>query len=122
MENLIVWFEIPVNDFVRAKKFYSEILQTEVKEEKMGDDLMGFFLSGKEGSSGAIVKGEGHVPGDKGTIVYLNGDDDLQVILDRVEPAGGKIIAPKAQIAEEHGYYAWFLDTEGNRLALWSQK
>ena len=122
MESLIVWFEIPVDDFVRAKKFYSEILQAEVKEEKMGDDLMGCFLSEKEGSSGAIVKGEGHEPGDKGTIVYLNAGQDLQIILDRIKPAGGKIVAPKTLITEELGYFAWFLDTEGNRLALWSQK
>ena len=122
MENLVVWFEIPVNDFVRAKKFYSEILQAEVKEEKMGDDLMGLFLTEKEGSSGAIVKGKGHEPGEKGTIVYLNGGEDLQIILDKIEPAGGKIVVPKTLITEEHGYFAWFLDTEGNRLALWSKK
>ena len=122
MENLIVWFEIPVNDFVRAKKFYSEILQTEIKDEKMGDDLMGFFLTEKGGSSGAVVKGEGHEPGDKGTIVYLNAGEDLQVILNRVEPAGGKIVVPKTLITDELGCFAWFLDTEGNRLALWSQK
>ena len=122
MENLIVWFEVPVNDFVRAKKFYSEILQAEIKDEKMGGDLMGFFLTEKGGSSGAIVKGKGHVPGDKGTIVYLNGGEDLQVILDRVEPSGGKIVVPKNLITDELGYFAWFLDPEGNRLALWSQK
>ncbi|MBC8490030.1 MAG: VOC family protein [Candidatus Cloacimonetes bacterium] len=122
MKKVIVWFEIPVNDFARAKKFYSEIMQFEIKEDTIGNDRMGFFPGEKGEVSGAIVKGEGFEPGGKGTIVYLNGGDNLQVILDRVEPAGGKIITPKTQIAEEHGYYAWFLDTEGNKLGLWSEK
>ena len=122
MKKTIVWFEIPVTDFERAKKFYKEIMQFDMKEETIGNDRMGFFPGEKEGISGAIVKGEGFEPGDKGTVVYLNGGDNLQVFLDRVEPAGGKIIVPKTQIPEEHGYYAWFLDTEGNKVALWSQK
>ena len=122
MENTIVWFEIPVIDFERAKKFYSEIMQFDMKEETIGNDRMGFFPGEKEGISGAIVKGEGFEPGDKGTVVYLNGGDNLQVFLDRVEPAGGKIIIPKTQIPREHGYYAWFIDTEGNKVALWSKK
>jgi predicted enzyme related to lactoylglutathione lyase len=122
MKKVIVWFEIPVIDFTRAKKFYSKIMQFDMKEETLGSDQMGFFPGEKGEISGAIVKGEGFEPGGKGTIVYLNGDENLQVILNRVEPAGGKIIAPKTQIAEEHGYYAWFLDTEGNKLGLWSEK
>lgn len=122
MKNTIVWFEIPVTDFERAKKFYCEIIQFDMKEETIGNDRLGFFPGEKEGISGAIIKGEGFEPGDKGTIVYLNGGDNLQVFLDRVEPAGGKIIIPKTQISGEHGYYAWFLDTEGNKIAFWSEK
>lgn len=41
-----------------------------------------------------------------------------QVVLDRVEMNGGKIIVPKMQHADESGYFAIFLDTEGNRMAL----
>jgi len=122
MKKVIVWFEIPVNDFARAKKFYSKIIQFDMKKETIGSDQMGFFPGEKGEVSGAIVKGEGFEPGGKGTTVYLNGGDDLQVILNRIEPAGGKIITPKTQIAEEHGFYAWFLDTEGNKLGLWSEK
>ncbi len=122
MEKVIVWFEIPVDDFARAKKFYSEIMKFEIKEETIGNDRMGFFPGEKGEVGGAIIKGEGFEPGGKGTVAYLNGGDDLQIILDRVEPAGGKITAPKTRIAEEHGYYAWFLDTEGNKLGILSDK
>jgi len=37
-----------------------------------------------------------------------------------VPGAGGKILMEKTPISEEHGFYAAFLDTEGNRVALHS--
>jgi hypothetical protein len=36
-------------------------------------------------------------------------------------PEGGKILMQKKQIAPEVGYMAFFLDTEGNRIALHTQ-
>jgi hypothetical protein len=53
-------------------------------------------------------------------LVYLDGGNDLQDILNRVESAGGKILLPKTMISEEIGYMAIFLDSEGNKQALHS--
>jgi len=39
-----------------------------------------------------------------------------------VEPAGGRIVMPKPHINEESGYFAIFIDSEGNKLALHSEK
>jgi len=50
----------------------------------------------------------------------LNANPDVQVVLDRIEKAGGKIIVAKTQISPEYGYMAVFIDTEGNRVALHS--
>jgi len=55
-----------------------------------------------------------------GPLVYLNGNPDLQNILDRIEAAGGKIIVPKTQISPEYSHMAVFIDSEGNRVALHS--
>jgi hypothetical protein len=44
----------------------------------------------------------------------------VQIILDRIEKTGAKIIVPKTQISPEYGYMAVFIDTEGNRIALHS--
>jgi len=41
-------------------------------------------------------------------------------VLNRVEQAGGKIVAGKKQISPEIGYVAIFVDTEGNRIYLHS--
>jgi predicted enzyme related to lactoylglutathione lyase len=55
-----------------------------------------------------------------GPLIYLNGNPDVQNILDKIEVAGGKILVPKTQISPEYGYMAVFVDTEGNRIALHS--
>jgi predicted enzyme related to lactoylglutathione lyase len=61
------------------------------------------------------------VPSATGTAVFLNGDPDLQAMLDRVEGAGGKILAPKTAIGMGAGYFAMITDTEGNTVGLHSQ-
>lgn len=121
--NTINWFEIPVSDFNRAKKFYETIIDGEMQEMPMSAFTMGFFPStpGNGKLSGAIIKGDGYKPSADGTIVYLNCEPDLSATLNRVEKAGGKILVPKTEIAPEHGYYAFIMDTEGNKVGLHSQ-
>ncbi len=120
LTNSVNWFEIPVNDFDRAKLFYSMIYNFEMPDQIMGSVRMGFFLVEKGGIGGAIVHGDGYVPSQEGTLVYLNSGKDLSVVLNRVENAGGKIIVPKTKINDELGYFAIFFDCEGNKVALHS--
>jgi predicted enzyme related to lactoylglutathione lyase len=49
----------------------------------------------------------------------LNGGEDLNTILRKVEASGGKIAQPKTGIGE-NGFIAFFLDTEGNKVGLHS--
>lgn len=121
MENLINWFEIPALDFRRAVDFYKGILGLpQMEESEMFGTTMGFFPMDGKNVSGAIVKGDGYQPSQDGVTIYLNGGKDLQVILDKVGPAGGTVIVPKTQISEEMGYFALFIDTEGNKIGLHS--
>jgi predicted enzyme related to lactoylglutathione lyase len=46
---------------------------------------------------------------------------DIPAKLTEVERAGGKVVTPKTHIGEGFGYYAYFTDTEGNVIGLWSQ-
>lgn len=114
------WFEIPVDDFDRAKKFYETIFQTEIHAIDFGGFQMGIFPHKQVGC--AICKGEWYKTGDSGPIVYMNANPDLQLVQNRIEAAGGKIIMAKKQISPEHGFMALFYDTEGNRLALHSDQ
>jgi uncharacterized protein len=121
--NVLNWFEIPAADIKRAKKFYETIFGITMEEQDMMGMKMAFFPydpgSGK--LSGGIVQGDMHKPSMDGTVVYLNGNPDLKSALDKIVSAGGKIIMPKTQISPEIGYMAFFIDTEGNRMALHSQ-
>ncbi len=122
MKNLINWFEIPVSDMDRAAAFYSKLMDAPVTIEKFGEFLMGWLpMENPEAVGGGLVKHETYVPSHHGSLVYLNGNDDLSVMLGRVEPAGGKILRGKTQITPEIGYMAVFEDSEGNRIALHSQ-
>jgi uncharacterized protein len=120
MENLINWFEIPATDFSRAVSFYEAILGLEIKEAEMFGSKMGFFPTDGTNVSGAIVQGEDYQPSTDGVVAYLNGGNDLQTVLDKVESNNGKVIVPKTQISPEMGYFGMFIDSEGNKMAVHS--
>lgn len=121
MTNAINWFEIPVADFERARGFYSEIFDYEMPSQQMGENMLGFlpFEMGK-GVGGAIIHGDSYKPTRDGALVYLNGGDDLAVVLGRIEGAGGSVLMGKTLITDDIGYFALFVDSEGNRVALHS--
>lgn len=122
MANAINWFEIPVLDYKRAEKFYNTIFGFTIQEQQMGDYQYGFLPADQSGVGGAICRGEGYKPSETGTLVYLNADGKIDEVINRIEPAGGKIVMPKTQISEDYGYMATFMDTEGNKVALHSPK
>jgi uncharacterized protein len=49
------------------------------------DMQMGLFPSEGQVTFGVIVQGEGYTPSPNGITIYLDGGDDLQIILDKVE-------------------------------------
>ena len=119
----INWFEIPVNDFGRAKKFYETILGFSMKEKQVGNSQMGFFQHDMEddGRGGAIVYDpEFYTPCENGTLIYLNCEPHIQEVLDRVVNAGGQILQNKTEVAvtQNLGFWALIRDSEGNRVAL----
>ena len=125
MKNSINWFEIPVKNFDRAKKFYETIMDAEVNvippmpDMPMKYGMLPFDMEGG-GIGGGIVEGPGFEPSDKGSLIYLNGGDDLSGPLSKVETAGGKIVLPKTAIGP-NGFMAHFIDTEGNKVAFHSK-
>ena len=80
---------------------------------------MAFFPADQGGIGGALIKTDGYVPSQEGAVVYLNGGDDLNQALSKVAGAGGKVLRDKMSIGE-NGFIAYFLDTEGNKVALHS--
>lgn len=122
MNNYVSIFEIPVTDFERALKFYQSILSIEIESMEFEGMQMGLFPFENQAVIGSIMKGEGYKPTSDGVTIYLNGGENLQIILDKVEPNKGKIIVPKSPHADESGFFAIFLDSEGNKMGLHSPK
>ena len=122
-KNAISWFEIPSADIDRAQKFYETIFGISMIPMDFPQLQMRMFpTEGPMNVGGAIcLSGDFYKPSaDSGPLVYLNANPDVQIVLDKIEGAGGKIVVPKTEISPEHGHMAVFLDTEGNRVALHS--
>lgn len=123
--NVITWFEIPVLDTARAKKFYETILDIEMRTQRFPetDEELTFFpsipgvIQASSGRvTGALVKNNRSKPSTEGTTVYLNAYPVIQTVIDKIAAAGGKVIVPRTEIPA--GFIAVFIDTEGNKVAI----
>lgn len=121
-KNAINWFEIPVKDYQRAKKFYETVFNYEMPEMTVGNATMAILPHDQEGGGvgGAIIKDNDYIPSDKGVRIYFVATEPIEILLERVATGGGKIILNKTLITEEIGYFAQFQDTEGNVLSFHS--
>ncbi len=122
-KNPIAWFEIYVDDLVRAKKFYSEVLAVQL--EPLGDpsdasiEMMAFPQNMEQyGAAGALVKMDGFSAGRNSTLVYFS-CEDCAVEEARIEAAGGSVVKPKMAIGE-YGCISLGTDSEGNMFGLHS--
>lgn len=118
MKSYVSMFEIPATDISRAINFYQALLEITIEKMDVEGMQMGIFPYEGQMVTGVIIKADGYKPSADGVTIYLNAGENLQVVLDRVENNGGKLIVPKTAHADESGYFAIFLDSEGNKLAL----
>ena len=125
MHNPIGWVEIPATDLDRAEKFYGDYFGYEFarQEERYGVTMSWFPMDmEKYGSSATLIKGEGYVPSHEGTLVYFPApEDSIAAAIKKAETQNIKILVPTTSIGE-HGFYAVFEDSEGNRIAIHSMK
>lgn len=116
MEKLISFVEIPAADFDRAVEFYKQVLLLELKTVEGKLEKMAFFPGGE----GAISYSPGFNPSADGVLVSLNARKDMDAVLARVREQGGQIEKPKTKIeGEGMGFFALFIDSEGNRIGLY---
>jgi uncharacterized protein len=120
MRNAISWFELPVNDLDRARDFYSAVLGVRFADTADAGDRLYAMFPVDDGVSGALVQGEAYRPSTEGALVFLNAGDELQAVVDRVDPAGGRVLVPRLDMGE-WGVAAFIVDTEGNKVALHAQ-
>lgn len=120
---MVGWFEIPVSDMGRAKKFYEEVFDIEIALHDLGGFVMGWFPNDPKipGAKGSLVKHEMYLPSETfGPLIYFS-CTDAATELSRVEGVGGKVLQQKTEIGAGHGFMGLFIDSEGNRIAVHSQ-
>lgn len=115
MPKFLAFFEIPAEDFARAVAFYSEVFNCELVEMCCEAEKMAFFPS----CEGAISSAPSIKPSADGVLISLN-TPEIDTTLKVIEANGGKIITSKTKIeAEGRGWFAVFIDCEGNKIGLY---
>lgn len=119
MTKLISWVEIPTLDFETAVRFYESVLKIDLQTIDCGEEKMACFPGGE----GAISFAPDFKPGKDGALVSFNAGKDLEGAIERIKANGGTIVQPKTKIeAEGRGYFAVFIDCEGNRAGLYGDE
>lgn len=121
-ENPVGWFEIPVKDLKRARKFYETVFGFRLEEHSFGRAHTAWFPMAPNitGAAGSLVQAEGCVPSRDGVMIYFTAPDMI-TNLERVPAAGGTVITGRSSIGK-FGYVAIILDSEGNRIGLHSRE
>lgn len=118
MKKIFYWVEIPAVDFDRAVDFYSKLLGVELEGIECGTEKMACLPN----DAGAISQAPEFKPSKDGVLVSINAGTDIDGWIERIKANGGTIDRPKCKIeAEGRGYFALFIDTEGNRLGLYGE-
>jgi predicted enzyme related to lactoylglutathione lyase len=120
--NPVNYFEIPATNFARAKAFYEGVFGVKLDEMDFMGMRMASYSMGQDafGAPGSIVKAKGYKPSRGGVVIYFS-VKDIKTTLAKITRRGGKVVIPKTSIGE-WGFFAHFLDSEGNRIALHSMK
>lgn len=122
MKKLVSFFEIPAADFNRAVTFYEIVFDTKLNVMDCGHEKMAFFSDDTSDCCGAISWAEEFNPSKDGVLISLSCGDIVRT-LDLITAQGGKVMIPKTAIeADGAGFFAVFIDCEGNRVGLWSEK
>ena len=123
MQNALNWFEIPVTDLDRAKRYYERVFDTTLQRHENGGMTMEMFPyePSTQGVGGALVADERRKPSTEGSLVYLNATGRIDECLERAAADGGEVVLPKLDIGEP-GFIALIKDPDGNCVGLHSPR
>ncbi len=115
MKHTIVHFEIPADDVGRARAFYSDLFGWEFSAMTGFEDYWTFETGDPEQDAGGGLMAR-QAP-DQGIVQYFQVESVADYVT-KVEALGGKVIYPKSPVPGM-GWFAQFLDPEGNCFAVW---
>ena len=120
MSNLISIVEIPTTNLSRAITFYEAILGVKIEKAAMGETEMGVLPADGQSVNVVLINGSDYRPSAEGALLYWDAGDDLTPMLNKVKSNGGQVILEKTEISPEMGFFAIFMDSEGNKVGLHS--
>lgn len=120
-KNPIGWFEITVNDFDKAKGFYSELFGWEFRLSQGSKSLYWNIYTGEETIGGGLLKKSKPEHNGQSVMIYVE-VDDIEATLNKAVTLGGNIEKPKTLISETAGYFGLLQDLDKNIIGLWSEK
>jgi predicted enzyme related to lactoylglutathione lyase len=115
MKHTIVHFEIPAGDVKRAKQFYSELFGWQFSTLPGFDEYWVFDTGDPEQDAGGGLMAR-QAPG-QGIVHYIQVESVADYVT-QVQALGGQVIFPRSPVPGM-GWFAQFLDTEGNCFAIW---
>ena len=115
MKHTIVHFEIPADNVERAKKFYSELFGWEFSAPPGFEEYWVFDTGDPEQDAGGGLMAR-QAPG-QGIVHYIQVESVADYVT-KVQALGGQVIFPRSPVPGM-GWFAQFLDTEGNCFAIW---
>lgn len=119
MKKIIAWVEIPAVQMERAVTFYNALLGLKLEILDFGEEKMACFPN----DEGAISVSPGFKPSKDGVLVSFDMGSKLEQAIGTVTSMGGVIVRPKTKIeAEGRGFFAVFVDTEGNKVGLYGNE
>ncbi|MFW9849083.1 MAG: VOC family protein [Candidatus Thorarchaeota archaeon] len=115
MLNRVYYFEMPVEDFDRATKFYESVFGWKVTKQDRKGGAYYSVNTGEEdsGINGSFFKKE---PGWTGFSNVIN-VKDIDAAIEKIQELGGEIIFAKCVI-NGVGYLAYFKDRDGNTFGM----
>lgn len=121
MNKLIAFFEIPVTDFKRGISFYENVLGCKLNVCEWETEKMAFFTNEKGSHIGALSYAQDFKPSRNGVLIHFH-TDEINNKLKSVVQNGGTVLIPKTKIeSDDFGYFAVFIDSEGNKIGLYAK-
>lgn len=117
-EHAAVWFEIPVTNLGRAKKFYEAVTLMSLREDNTGPNPMMIFetKTAQSGVAGHLYPGKPSA--QSGSTIHLAVPQPLDAALERVREHGGKVVSDVISIPP--GRFAYCEDPDGNSIGLFT--
>jgi hypothetical protein len=125
--NVVGWFEIPVENMDRAVEFYNSLFGWTIKSSPFGDgEFMAIFpadfTKDLPGAGGCLFKGKFTQPGPGPIVYFTSPSGDCTNDLVTAKELGAEILMERYEIPEGHGFMILLKDTEGNAIAVHSNK